>query len=76
MVLAHGGTAGLVAEAAFLAIPVVVFLVLSRLSKRRAAELAEQEAEHEAEQQPGRASGPEVRREDGDPGLHLDGEGG
>ena len=39
VVLAHGGTAGALAEAAFLAVPVVVFLILSRWSKRKAAAL-------------------------------------
>jgi len=39
VVLAHGGTAGAVAEAVFLAVPVVVFLILSRWSKRKAAAL-------------------------------------
>jgi hypothetical protein len=38
-VLAHGGTAGAVAEALFLAVPVVVFLALSRWSKRKARAL-------------------------------------
>ncbi len=38
-VLAHGGTAGAVAEAVFLAVPVVVFMILSRWSKRKAAAL-------------------------------------
>ncbi len=35
-ILAHGGTAGALAEATFLAVPVVVFLLLSRWSKRKA----------------------------------------
>ncbi len=35
VVLAHGGTAGAVAEAAFLLFPVVAFFVLSRWSKRK-----------------------------------------
>ncbi len=39
VILAHGGTAGAVAEAAFLAVPVVVFLILSRWAKRKAAAL-------------------------------------
>jgi hypothetical protein len=38
-VLAHGGTAGAVAEALFLAVPVVVFVALSRWSKRKARAL-------------------------------------
>ena len=36
IVLAHGGTAGAVAEATFLALPVVLFFLLSKWSKRRA----------------------------------------
>lgn len=39
VVLAHGGAAGAAAEAAFLAVPVVVFLILSRWAKRKAAAL-------------------------------------
>ena len=40
--LAHGGTAGAVAEGAFILIPIVVFAVLARISrKRREAEEAE-----------------------------------
>lgn len=39
IVLAHGGTAGALAEAIFLAVPVVVFFALSRWSKRKAAAL-------------------------------------
>ncbi len=35
VVLAHGGTGGAIAEAAFLLFPVVAFFVLSRWSKRR-----------------------------------------
>ena len=35
LVLAHGGTGGAIAEAAFLLFPVVAFVVLSRWSKRR-----------------------------------------
>ncbi len=42
-VLAHGGTAGAVAEATFLALPVVLFWLLSRWSKRRARKLGELE---------------------------------
>ena len=42
-VLAHGGTAGAVAEGAFILIPIVVFAVLARISrKRREAEEAEE----------------------------------
>ena len=40
--LAHGGTAGAVAEAAFVLIPMAVFAFLARVSrKRREAEAAE-----------------------------------
>jgi hypothetical protein len=46
VMLAHGGTAGAVAEATFLAVPVIVFWVLSKWSKRKAAAL---EAEGGAE---------------------------
>ena len=46
-ILAHGGAAGAVAEATFLAVPVVVFLLLSRWSKRKARLLEAQEAEKE-----------------------------
>jgi hypothetical protein len=45
IILAHGGTAGAIAESVFLAVPVVVFMCLSRWSKRKAAALAAQEAE-------------------------------
>jgi len=34
-VLAHGGAAGAAFEAAFLLVPIAVFAVLSRVSKRR-----------------------------------------
>ncbi len=41
-VLAHGGTAGAIAEGAFILIPIVVFAMLARISrKRREAEEAE-----------------------------------
>jgi len=40
-VLAHGGTAGAIAEGAFIVIPIAVFAVLARISrKRREAEEA------------------------------------
>ena len=40
-VLAHGGTVGAIAEGAFILIPIVVFAVLARVSrKRREAEEA------------------------------------
>jgi len=42
--LAHGGTAGAVAEAAFLAVPVVVFFGLARWSKRKARRLEAEES--------------------------------
>jgi hypothetical protein len=42
IVLAHGGTGGAVAEAVFLGLPVVIFVVLSRWSKRKAAALEAQ----------------------------------
>jgi hypothetical protein len=38
-ILAHGGAAGALAEALFLAVPVVVFLFLSRWAKRKAAKI-------------------------------------
>ncbi len=41
IVLAHGGTAGAVAEASFLALPVALFFLLSRWSKRRARKLGQ-----------------------------------
>lgn len=43
VILAHGGTAGAVAEATFLALPVVLFWLLSKWSKRRARKAAELE---------------------------------
>jgi hypothetical protein len=43
IVLAHGGTAGAVAEATFLALPVVLFFLLSKWSKRRARKVEELE---------------------------------
>ncbi|HEX7275989.1 MAG TPA: hypothetical protein VF244_01310 [Acidimicrobiales bacterium] len=42
-ILAHGGAAGAVAEAVFLAVPVVAFVLLSRWSKRKARLLEAQE---------------------------------
>ncbi|HEX2118760.1 MAG TPA: hypothetical protein VHF91_06225 [Acidimicrobiales bacterium] len=33
--LAHGGTAGAVAETAFVLVPIAVFAVLARVSRRR-----------------------------------------
>lgn len=35
LLLAHGGTAGLVFEIAFLAVPVIVFTVMAVVSSRR-----------------------------------------
>ena len=46
-ILAHGGAAGAAAEAIFLAVPVVAFLLLSRWSKRKARLLEAQEGEKE-----------------------------
>ena len=46
LTLAHGGTAGLIFEIGFLAVPVVVFTVMAIVSaRRRKAEEAEGEAE-------------------------------
>jgi len=42
-ILAHGGTAGAVAESIFLAVPVLAFWLLSKWSKRKAARLAAEE---------------------------------
>jgi len=44
-VLAHGGTAGAIAEGAFILIPIAVFAVLARISRKRreAEEAAEAE---------------------------------
>ncbi len=53
MIVAHGGTAGAVAEAVFLAVPVVVFLLLSRWSKRKARALEAQEGRGEGEREDG-----------------------
>ena len=47
-VLAHGGTAGALAEGLFIVIPIVVFAVLARISRKR------READEAAE-----AQGPE-----------------
>ncbi|MEA2900613.1 MAG: hypothetical protein QOH36_500 [Actinomycetota bacterium] len=44
-ILAHGGTAGAVAEATFLAVPVVIFMLLSKWAKRKARLLEAQEAD-------------------------------
>ncbi len=47
--LAHGGTAGAVAEVAFIVVPIVLFALLSKVSRRRRErEDAEAEAEEEA----------------------------
>jgi len=53
VVLAHGGTGGAVAEAAFVLFPVVAFFVLSRWSKRRERSEVEAEVESEKEVAPG-----------------------
>lgn len=51
--LAHGGTAGAVAEVAFIVVPIVVFALLSKLSRRRRErEEAGAEAEAEPEVEP------------------------
>ena len=44
-ILAHGGTAGAVAESAFIVIPIIVFAWLARVSRKRreAEEAAEAE---------------------------------
>lgn len=44
-ILAHGGTAGAIAEAAFLAVPVVLFFALSRWSRRKARMLEDRDEE-------------------------------
>ena len=49
--LAHGGTAGAVAEIAFIVVPIVLFAVLSKVSRRR-RERAEDEAEAGTEVDP------------------------
>ncbi len=41
-ILAHGGAAGAAAEAAFLAVPVVIFVILSRWAKRKARALEDE----------------------------------
>lgn len=43
--LAHGGTAGLVAELAFVAVPILIFVVMAVVASRRAkaAEAPEEE---------------------------------
>lgn len=47
--LAHGGTAGAVAETAFVLVPIAVFAVLARVSRRRRErEQAEAEAAADA----------------------------
>lgn len=47
MLLAHGGTAGLIAEVGFLAVPVAVFTVMAVVARRRerAGEAVEPEEE-------------------------------
>ncbi len=51
-ILAHGGAAGALAEAIFLAVPVVAFLLLSRWSKRKARLLEEGDLEGKEEGTP------------------------
>jgi hypothetical protein len=46
IILAHGGTAGAVAESIFLAVPVLIFMGLSRWSKRKARRLEAEEADN------------------------------
>lgn len=48
--LAHGGTAGAIAEGAFILIPIVVFAVLARISRKRreAEEVQDGEPENTA----------------------------
>jgi hypothetical protein len=53
VIVAHGGTAGAVAEAVFLAVPVVAFLLLSRWSKRKARALEAQEGRGDGEREDG-----------------------
>ena len=50
-VLAHGGTAGAIGEIAFVVVPIALFAVLARMSRRRREreEAAEAEAQTEAE---------------------------
>jgi large-conductance mechanosensitive channel len=48
-ILAHGGTAGAIGEVAFIVVPIVVFWVLSTVSRRRRER---EEAEAEAEEAP------------------------
>ena len=52
IVLAHGGTAGAIAEMVFLALPVLLFFLLSKVSKRKAERARDAEA-----QGPGGSSG-------------------
>lgn len=51
MTLAHGGTAGAFAEAAFIVVPIAVFALLSRISRRR-REREDAEAEAGADVDP------------------------
>jgi peptidoglycan biosynthesis protein MviN/MurJ (putative lipid II flippase) len=47
LLLAHGGTAGLVFEAAFLVVPVVVFGILALITRRRRDDQIEDQDEDE-----------------------------
>ena len=49
LVLAHGGTAGLVFEAAFLVVPVVVFAILALITRRRSDNRNQEEDEDQPE---------------------------
>ena len=49
LVLAHGGTAGLVFEAAFLVVPVVVFAILGLITRRRSDNRNQEEDEDQPE---------------------------
>jgi hypothetical protein len=59
IVLAHGGTAGAIAEATFLALPVLLFFLLSRWSKRRARKVEQPKGtKPPTEGRPDRGGGP------------------
>jgi hypothetical protein len=49
-VLAHGGAVGAVAEGAFILIPIVVFAVLARISRKRREALEAEDDEPETSQ--------------------------
>jgi flagellar biosynthesis/type III secretory pathway M-ring protein FliF/YscJ len=56
-ILAHGGTAGAVAETAFILVPLVVFSWLSRVSRRRREREEAEAAEAEEAAEAGEAAG-------------------